>query len=371
MAQGPGYALRVVWACMKKDIKTALSERIFTFLSISIPINFLILMSLFVLASSNAPTAVIMKDRGRYAQQFYDAMSHAHSFRLMQANAQDAHAMLQSGKIVAVVTIPTDFDARIQQSEPVQIDVDINNLNTDFTNDIRRALPLSITSFYAKAFPHIITITSREQDVYHHDTDYIPYLMVSILVMGLAVGGILQSGIASAREWDKETIKELLLSPASREAMVIGKMLGAFVMSLASVVVVLFVLIFVIGVYPAHWGEAIIFTLLSLIIFIALGVLLGELIKQRLPVTALALCIAIPLFFISGVFGPLSLNTVAIQVIAQVFPVYYAIVLQQHAFHDFVLNRYGIGTNIAILCGYALGFVLLSFLVLRRSTVTH
>ena len=371
MFQELGYAGRVVWACMKKDIKTALSERIFTILGVFIPVNFLILMSLFVLAGSNAPTAVVMQDSGPYAQKFYDAMSHAHSFRLQQTTAQDARAMLQAGQIVAVVTVPTDFDSKIQQSEPVQVNVEINNLNTDFTDDIRRAVPLSITSFYAKSFPNIVTISAREHDFYPHDTDYIPYISVSILVLGLAVGGLLQAGIATAREWDKETIKEVLLSPASRLAVITGKMLAAISMSLISTVVVLVVLIFVIGVYPAHWGEVVGFTLLSLVLFTACGMLFGTLLKKTLPVTALALGISVPLFFLSGAFGPLSLNTKVIQVIAQIFPLYYAIVLQQHAFHNFILNSYGLNMNILILCGYIVGLLALALIALRRSTVAH
>lgn len=371
MIQEPGYTLRVILACMKKDIKIALRERMFTILGAFIPVNFLILMSLFVLAGSNAPTAVVMEDRGPYAQQFYDAMSHAHSFRLQQASAKEAHDLIEAGHIVAVVTIPRDFDTRVQQNEPVQVDVEVNNLNTDFTNDIRRAVPLSITSFYAKAFPNVVTIIPREHDLYRQDTDYIPYLAVSILVLGLTVAGLLQAGIASAREWEKETMKELLLSPARRGVMIIGKMLASLVMSLTSVVIVLAVLIFVIGVYPTHWSEVIGFTLLCLVLFIAVGALLGTLLKQRLPVTALALGVSLPLFFLSGAFGPLSLNTAVIQVIAQIFPVYYAIVLQQHAFHDFILNSYGVTVNALILCGYALGFIILASIALQRSTEAH
>ena len=64
-------------------------------------------------------------------------------------------------------------------------------------------------------------------------------------------------------------MKELLLSPAHRWAMVLGKMLGAFVVSLMSVVILLGVLIFVIGVRPDNWGEVIGFSLLTLLIFIA------------------------------------------------------------------------------------------------------
>ncbi len=369
--QEPAYTLRVIWACMKKEIRSALTERVFTIISIFVPVNVLILLSLFVLSGSNAPTAVVMLDTGHYAQQFYDAMSHAHSFRLQTASASQAQDLMQAGKIVAVVTIPADFDERVQQNQPVQVDVQINNLNTDFTNDIRRAVPLSITSFYAKAFPNVVTVIPHETDLQPQDTDYIPYLTVSILIIGLVLAGIVHSGTSSAREWENETIKELLLSPARRWAIIVGKMLGAFAMSIASVIVVLLVLIFVIGVRPAHWDEVIGYTLLCLVIFIALGTLLGTLLKQRMPLIALAFGTSIPLFFLSGAFGPISFTTPAIQVLAQAFPIYYSIVLQQHAFHNFDLNTYGTSGNVLILCAYALVLVILASIVLRRSTLAH
>ena len=59
------------------------------------------------------------------------------------------------------------------------------------------------------------------------------------------------------------------------------------------------------------------------------------------------------------------------EALAKVFPVYYAIVLEQHAFHGFDLNTYGLGGNLLILGGYAVALVALAALVLRRSTVAH
>ncbi len=371
MLQEAAYTMRVIWACMKKDIKSALTERAFTIISILVPLNVLILLSLFVIGGGYAPTAVVMQDSGSYAQQLYQAMNGAHSFRLHQASEQDAQNELRAGHVVAVVTIPADFDQRVGQNQPVSLRVQINNLNTDFTNDIRRAIPLSITSFYARAFPAVVTIAPHEVDAYSQDTDYIPYLSVSILVIGIMLGGILLSGVGTAREWEKATMKELLLSPASRWSMVVGKMLGALAVGLVSLVLVLLVLVLVVGIWPVHWGEVIGFSLLTMIIFIAWGTLLGTLLKSRQPVTALAFGLSIPLFILSGAFGPLSFNTPIVQVIAQLFPVSYAIVLQQHAFHNFNLNTYGVGTNVLILCGYALALILLTAFALRRSTVAH
>jgi ABC-2 type transport system permease protein len=365
------YDLRVLWACARKDIRTALTDRVFSVLGLFFPLNALILMSLFVLAGSNAPTAVVMGDQGPYAQAFYNAMSHAHSFRLQQASAPEATRLIDGGHIVAVITIPPDFDARVQANQPVQVDVEVNNLQTDFTNDIRRAVPLSITSFYANAFPNIVTITPHEQDLYPQDTDYVPYLGVSILVIALMIGGLLQAGMGSAREWEHATIKELLLSPASRWAIMGGKMLGAFLVSLGSTALVLAVLILALGVPPVYPAEALGVTLLVLVIFIAFGTLLGTLLKVRQPVLALTFGTSIPLFFLSGAFGPISFTTLPLQVLAQIFPVYYAIVLEQHAFHGFDLNTYGVAGNTLFLVGYAVALIALAALVLRRSTVAH
>lgn len=366
-----GYNLRVIWACMKKDMLSALTERTFTIVGVFIPLNVLIMMSLFVLAGSHAPTAVVMQDTGPYAQQFYTAMDNAHSFSLQKATAAEAQNLIEEGKIVAVVTIPPEFDARIAQRQPVQVSVQVNNLNTDFTNDIRRAVPLSITSFYARAFPRLVDITPHEIDLHTQDTDYVPYLAVSILVIGLMIGGMLQSGTASAREWERGTMKELLLSPASRWAMLTGKMLGAFVINLAAIILVLLVVTLIVRVWPVHWAEVIGFTLLILLVFVILGTLLGTLLKQWQATIALTFGTSIPLFFLSGAFGPISFTTPAVQVLAHVFPVYYAIVLLQHAFHGFTLNTYGTGGNVLILGAYGLGLLLLATFVLRRTTVAH
>jgi ABC-2 type transport system permease protein len=362
------YHLQVILACMKKEIRSALAEPRSTLTGIILPVNLLILMSLFALSGGYAPTAVVIEDHGPAAQQFYNAMAHAHSFRLQLASAQEAHDLIQEGRIVAVVAIPANFDTRVRASQPVQVNVEINNLDTDFTNDIRRAIPLSITLFYAKAFPHLVSITPSEYDWYAHDTSNLQYLAVSILVLAIMVGGLLQAGVPAAREWERNTIKELMLAPASRWAIVTGKMLGAFVTAICSILVVLALLIFVLGSSPVSWGEVIGITLLTLVIFLGWGIVLGTLIKQRQAFTVLAFGITIPLAILSGIFGPLSFFGSLPSwrnLLPQIFPVYYAIVAEQHAFHGFDLNTYGISFNVVILAAYALAMVVLATLLFR------
>ena len=91
-------SLRVIWACLKKDLKSARSEPLFTLVSIILPLNVLVLMSLLVISGGLAPTAVVMQDTGPLAQQFYTAMCQAHSFVLQQATLRAGQCVDRAGQ---------------------------------------------------------------------------------------------------------------------------------------------------------------------------------------------------------------------------------------------------------------------------------
>ncbi|MGA8913545.1 MAG: ABC transporter permease, partial [Nitrososphaeraceae archaeon] len=142
LKMSPAYRfIRVIWAMALKDIKSTLTERAFMLTSIIIPINFLLLFLLFALTGGQAPTAVVLKDNGPYAQQLLSAMEHSHSFIIQQTTASDAQNLMQKGQIVAIVTVPANFDAALKHGSRVELPVVVNNLDVDFTNDIRRAVP--------------------------------------------------------------------------------------------------------------------------------------------------------------------------------------------------------------------------------------
>jgi ABC-type multidrug transport system permease subunit len=365
------YNLRVIWAVASKDIRISLTERIFMVLSIITPLNLLLLFLLFVLSGGQAPTAIVLEDNGPYAHQFVEAMQHSNSFIIKETTADEAQTLLTQGQIVAIVTIPTTFDSNLKAGKQITLPVQINNLDVDFTNDIRRAIPLAVTSFYAQVFPNQVVIQAHESDVYQHDTSYIGYLAVSILVVGLMVGGLLQAGTNAAREYEKNTIKELLLSPASRWAIETGKILGSFILNLLAGAVVLITVVFILGIWPDHWLTLLSLSLLEIIIFVSLGTLLGMLVKKRQALIPLSLGLSIPVFFLSGAFGPVNWGNDVIAVLAHLTPVYYAIGIFQYAFHSFDTTALSTTALILILVGFIMLMLALSVFILRRQRVAH
>ncbi|MGI9149006.1 MAG: ABC transporter permease [Chloroflexota bacterium] len=363
------YDLRVIRALAAKDIRSALTERLFTAISVILPLNFLLLFLLFVLTGGQAPTAVVMADRGQHAQEFLAAMQAARSFVIQDTTAEDAQRLLSQGRIVAIVTVPTNFDAALDAGQSVTLPVVVNNLNVDYTNDIRRAVPLAITSFYAQAFPGQVVVRADEVDVHPQDTDYIQYLSVSIFVVSLLVGGLLQAGTGAAREYEAGTIKEVLLAPASRWAIEVGKLLGALVLNALSAGLVLAVVVLVLRVWPIHWGEVLAYMFLVMLTFVSLGLLIGTLVRKRTAVVPLSIGLGLPVFFISGAFGPVQWSSGAVATVSRLQPVYYAIAVFQHAFHDFDTTPTSMPVNTLLLVASTVVVVVVSAGVLRRRAV--
>jgi ABC-2 type transport system permease protein len=357
--------LRVMRAVCVKDLRLALAERIFLVVGLIIPINFLFLFILFALTGGEAPIAVVLDDQGPLAQRLVYSMQHAHSFQIRLMDRGSAERELRAGRIVAVVRIPPGFDSDLRAGHRVELPVEVNNLQVDFTNDIRRAVPLSITSFYAQAFPDQVVVHAQEVDLQTADTGYVPYLAVSIVVAGLFVEGLLQSAVLAAREYESATIKELELAPASRWAVTLGKVLAGLTLTAAAGAIVAAIVIFVVGVRPVHPLEVLAFGLLMMVPFVAIGVLVGTLLKRRQAAVPLSLGLFLPVFFLSGPFGPPNWGG-ALGVLSLVSPLTYAIALFQHAFHGYETAQPSLLVDGLVLVGFTVAAVGAAALVLRR-----
>lgn len=363
------HALRTARAIAVKDIRLALRDRLPTVLGLVVPINFLLLFILFALSGGQAPVVVVMSDHGPLAQKLLFALQHSHSFQIRQEDAGAADQLLRAGKVVAVITIPATFDGDLVAGRPVQLPVAVNNLQVDYTNDIRRAVPLSITGFYADAFPDQVVVRAREIDVQAHDTGYIPYLAVSIVVVGILISGLLQGSMGVAREFESGTVKELMLAPAPRWAIALGKLLAALALNLAASLIVLAIVVLLLRVVPDHPLELLGFGIVLLLACSALGALAGTVLRRRQAAVPFAMATSLPLFFISGPFGPPQWLGAVPGFLATLSPLTYGIALFQHAFHGYGTYPAGTGVELAVLVAFAVAALALNALALNRMEV--
>jgi ABC-2 type transport system permease protein len=355
---------RAVWAIFKKDLMVWLRNRRNIMATIVPPLSFLLVQALGAAAVGRSPVALVTLDQRAKGLQMEQIFHQADVFRITDATPAQAQQLYNDVQIVAIITIPADFTKLVDRHDPSPILVRVNNLNLDFTNDIRRAVPDAITQFYQAQGSHSpILVTMNEQDLRQHDVQLFQYAVLPTMVLLLMLSGLVTSSIAAAREWETRTIKEMLLSPASRTAIIIGKVLAGFITTF-SLGLLVFLLSYALGwIQPSgiFWLTSLLIMALVALFGTGLGVALGAALQKIQAVIPISINVAIYLFFLAGGVGVLAFEPRWLQNIAAFVPLTYGVhALQQAVFYS-ASDQFGQDMLVLALCALAaLGLGMLS-----------
>src|SRR5260370_10984451 len=226
--------VRAVWTICKKDVRVWLRQPANVAITVLPALALLFVDALSAGAVGRSPVALVTLDQGARGQQMAQVIHQADLFRVSDATPAQAQALYQNLDVVAILTIPADFTQAVDTHAPAHIEVQINNLNTDFTNDIRRPVTVAITEIYHQqtcASP--IKVALQEQNLRSQDIQLFQYSAMPLLVLLLVVSGLVSSSLSSAGAWETRMIKALLLSPVGSGAIITGERLTAFVPTLA------------------------------------------------------------------------------------------------------------------------------------------
>jgi ABC-2 type transport system permease protein len=315
-----------VWTLLKKDLRVWARQPVNILVTFIPPVGFLITSALGTAAVGRSPVALVTLDHDARGQQMEQIFHQADVFRITDATPGQARMLYNGVQVIAIITIPADFTKRVQALESSPIDVEVNNLNLDFTNDVRRSVPDAITQYYAAqggASP--IHITMHETDLRARDIDLFAYSVLPSIVLLLTISGLVNGALSTAREWENQTVKELLLSPTSRSALVMGKVLAGFAVTFILGTFVLLVGYALGWTRPEgiYWVTALLAMALVALMSSGLGVAIGATVQRIQPVSGLAINSAFFLFFLAGGTGVLAFEPVFLQNIAAFIPLTY------------------------------------------------
>ncbi len=358
------------WVILIKDLQVWLRQPVTLAATFAPPLLFLLVQALGAEAVGRSPVALVVLDRGPQGAQMAQAIRDADVFRLQEVDASQAQTLLKDLDVVAVVTIPADFSQRLVTHQATTVDVTVNNLNLDFTNDIRRAVPDAITRYYAaQGNQSPVMVTMDEHDLRGRDIELFQYAVLPTVVLLLIVSGLISGGIATAREWESATVKELLLSPAPGGAIIAGKVLAGFAISFTLGVVVLLLAYAMGWIYPEgiYWLDMLLVVGLVALLGASLGVAFGAALRRIMPVVAVSINLALYLFFLAGGMGVLAFEPQWLQAIAAFVPLTYGThALQMALFYN---SADLLGRDVLVLGLSSLAALVLGTLAVRRGMV--
>ena len=331
-------------------------------------VTFLFLVTLFGMTGAYAPTALVNNDNGSLAQSFINSLQNDHhSFNLIFMNNETAaRELVAKGDLVAMIVIPQGFSENISEGKTVPVTVFIDNINSDLTADIQRAVPSAVMSFGDELKFEGVNVSVVETDSYGHDTSFINYMIASALVLdALIISGTL-SAFSVAEEFESRTARLLAISPVPPLIPLIGRVIATALVSAGALAITVFVAIIGYGISPAQPLEMVLTLLLCIVIFSCIGAALGAVMKKTLPVALFILGIALPLFLFSGSYEPQRFDGSLIWGAAHFSPEYYAVGLMEHAVFNLKVTPEPFGILAFALVGWGIGALVLAWFFSRR-----
>jgi len=185
---------------------------------------------------------------------------------------------------------------------------------------------------------------------------FINYLAPGIVVMTIVFGSVF-SGIDVL--WDKQFgfLKETLVAPVPRWALMAGRTLGAATVAVIQGLLVLIVT-FALGFRPDSWlmlVPALIVMALVAIIFTAFGTAMGARLSDMQGLQLIMNFIVMPVVFLSGALFPLSGLPGVMLTVVRADPLSYGVDALRHVLIN--AGSFGLVTDFAVLLGFTAALV--------------
>ncbi len=364
------HSTDAILATAIKDLVVYLRQWKTILTSLVMPGTYILVALLGSVAVGRNPVALVVEDRGEVAAQVSQAIVASDVFRVSRVDAQTAKALYNNLQVGAILTIPAGFSQAVLAHQSAPLLVVANNLNLDFMNDVRRSVPAAIGLYYGSlgaGSPLAITVDQR--NLRPHDVDLFQYDVVPLITLLVTVCGLIASSAGTARELESLSIKEVLLAPASRLSILIGKVVAGWIATCG-----MGLLMFALG-YALDWtrpeGVFLLTTLLAIALVSlfasVLGITLGCALRRVQSVNVLSTTGSVWLFFLAGGLGIIQFEPVFLRQIAAFDPLTYGTHMLQMSIFYRSFDR--VGQDVAVLVGTVLVLFVLCLFAMRPSQV--
>jgi ABC-type multidrug transport system permease subunit len=400
--------IRAAWGMARNDLTVWRSSPAAIAAGLLPALGMGVLVAVLTNSVGRQPVALVAVAKGPQAARMAQIIrDDTEAYLLEDMKALDAQRAIGEQRVAAIIVVPENFDDAWSRSDAA-VDLYLNNVDIDLSDDIRRSVTRSVAEFDAPqlgllgelhgpsvgiVLPNPYRIAVAEHDLRETNVSFLQYQVIPIIVLIVISIGVLGTALLTARDFQRRTWKLLLLSPASRTSLVLGRLIGGTLLTAALVTPLvalgflnnhisycsedsdapLWLTILLSGpcawrLPPVGWTHGMaLFALLATVTWmtVGLGILLGVALRDERLVTMTGLNLAAFLFFLGGGFTTVAFLPHWLQVASRFVPTSYAIEgLRQTLFYP---ELTGVDRDLWVLAAWALGSVVLASVVLGRT----
>jgi ABC-2 type transport system permease protein len=281
----------------------------------------------FFSGGSSGPINVYLQsqDNGQISTQFIDALNSTGTLRVVLVSTSENFTQYLSDNSVSDgIVIPVDFSLNYETEQPVNVTV-YGNPSSSSSAVVSATVNGVINAFNLRRYGGSPIIGLSQSTVNPNVHKYIDFLVPGLI--GLSIILIPMEAIMTVSSQYKKTklFKQLSLTPLTKMEWLASKTLWQIFLNAISVLEMVVVGIFVFGAHILLTVWLIPFLILGPMLFAALGMLTGTVMKSGEAGSVAEYVIIVPMMLLSGVFYPLTSMPTYLQYVAHALPLTYVI----------------------------------------------
>jgi ABC-2 type transport system permease protein len=296
--------------------------------ALMVPIFQLILFGLIDTNVKHVPTVVFDQSRTPASKVLIDDFVNTSYFDVVSFVPSRAalRRAIVAGHASVGVEVPPDFARKRLRGQTATFLVLIDGSDSSVSAQalgaanglaLNRSLVELRASHGIRDFP----LEAHPSLLFNPDSRSANLLIPGLIAILLTFSGTLLSAYAIVRERERGTLEQLMVTPASPLAVVLGKILPYLVLSFLQLLLVLILMRFVFGV-PIHGSLTLLLglSLIYLFALLSLGLLVSSRAKTQMEATQIAQMILLPSIMLSGYIFPLSSLPAPLRALSQILP---------------------------------------------------
>ena len=296
--------------------------------SLMIPVFQLVLFGLIDTNIRRVPTVVFDQGRSAESRALVDDFVNTSYFEVVGFVPSRAalRKEIVAGRASVGIEIPPDYEKKRQRGQTADFLVLIDGSDSSISAQTLGAangvaLNQSLAEIRTRLGVRDFPLEARPTLLFNPDSRSANLLIPGLVAILLTFSGTLLSAYAIVRERERGTLEQLMVTPASPLAVVLGKILPYLVLSFVQLCLVLTLMTTVFKV-PIHGSVTLLLGLAVVYLFalLSLGLLVSSRAKTQMEATQIAQMILLPSIMLSGYIFPLSSLPAPLRAFAQILP---------------------------------------------------
>lgn len=314
-------------AVFRKELTQMVRDRITLMFAILVPVFELILFGLIDMNARNIPTIVLDLSRTQESRRLieqFEATSYLEVTRHATSRREVQQAIVAGHAQVGIEIPPgfaRDLAAGRQATVRILIDGSDSTVASQALNAANGVVLQNSLRELLRRTRRRLAVEPRPLVLFNPDMRSANLLIPGLIAILLTFSGTILSAFAIVKERERGTLEQLMVTPVSPLAVVLGKILPYLGVAYTTLLIILLLMRFLFGV-PFNGSVALLLTLSSVYLFalLSLGLLISSRAATQMEAMQMAMGVMLPSVLLSGYIFPVASLPLPLQFISYGLP---------------------------------------------------